>query len=165
MRHKSLVQDFFFLYIYVHFTHTLTPIYTQGALEIKKKKKVSVVMPSCLGLSLSAPLQSISQPAHSSHSGIFLPFILFLQTVCLLALELFALMMMDFRERASSLLPHLERFLAVCDCVISSVFAVAMRDAYALRKWRFAVFEATVRGSFFSPHFYQSFITRGAGWW
>lgn len=30
----------------------------------------------------------------------------------------------------------------MCDCVISSVFAVKMRDAYALRKQRFAVFEA-----------------------
>lgn len=54
----------------------------------------------------------------------------------------------------------------MCDCVISSMFVVAVRNAYALRKWRFAVFEATVKASFFSPHFYQSFITRGTGcWW
>lgn len=46
--------------------------------------------------------------------------------------------------------PRLERFLAVCECVISSVFAVALNDAYALCTQRFAAFEATVKASFFS---------------
>lgn len=134
------------------FTHTLTYFILMGH---KEEKEGRTALSRLRALAKSDKLTYVASPRqHFSPTGVFVLFIVLIsQTVCPFAPELFALVMMDSQWRASSLSSSFGVISGcLCASVVSSVFVVALMDAYALRKRQFASsLKPELKPAFFAP--------------